>query len=38
MTMNVAGKSHEVSVETYEHFGEWVYRLRLAPARKRRRT
>ena len=38
MTMTVAGECREVSVETYEHFGEWAYRLWLVPARKRRRT
>jgi hypothetical protein len=38
LAMKVAGQSREVSVERYEHFGEWAYRLRLAPARKRRRT
>jgi hypothetical protein len=38
MTMEVAGESRKISVEAYEHFGEWAYRLRLAPARKRRRT
>ena len=36
--MKVAGESREVSVESYEHFGEWAYRLRLVPIRKRRRT
>ena len=38
MTMTVAGERRQVSVETYEHFGEWAYRLRLVPARKRPRT
>ena len=37
MTINVAGERREISVETYEHFGEWAYRLWLVPARKRRR-
>jgi hypothetical protein len=36
LAMKVAGESREVSVESYEHFGEWAYRLRFA--RKRRRT
>jgi hypothetical protein len=38
LVMEVAGESREVSVESYEHFGEWAYRLRLVPTRKRRRT
>jgi hypothetical protein len=38
LVMKVAGESREVSVETYEHFGEWAYRLWLVPGRKRRRT
>lgn len=35
LAMKVGEESREVSVETYEHFGEWAYRLWLAPARKR---
>jgi len=38
VTINVAGERCEISVEIYEHFGEWAYRLWLVPARKRRRT
>ena len=38
MSMTVAGERVQVSVEMYEHFGEWAYRLSLVPARKRRRT
>jgi hypothetical protein len=38
LAMKVAGESREVSVESYEHFGEWAYRLWLAPGRRRRRT
>ena len=38
MTMYGGGKRREVSVESYEHFGEWAYRLRLVPARRHRRT
>lgn len=38
LAMKVAGESREVSVESYEHFGEWAYRLWLVPTRKRRRT
>ena len=38
LAMKVAGERREISVESYEHFGEWVYRLRLMPTRKRRRT
>jgi len=38
LVVEVAGESREVSVESYEHFGEWAYRLWLVPARKRRRT
>jgi hypothetical protein len=34
--MKVAGESREISVESYEHFGEWAYRLRVVPPRKRR--
>jgi len=36
MMMEVAGERREVSVETYENFGEWAYRFRLVFARKRR--
>jgi hypothetical protein len=38
LAMKVAGESREISVESYEHFGEWAYRLRMVPTRKRRRT
>jgi hypothetical protein len=38
LAIKVAGESREVSVESYEHFGEWAYRLRVVPTRKRRRT
>jgi hypothetical protein len=38
LAMEVAGESREISVESYEHFGEWGYRLRVVPTRKRRRT
>jgi hypothetical protein len=38
LAMKVAGEIRQISVESYEHFGEWAYRLRLAPATKRRRT
>ena len=38
LAVEVAGQSREVSVKSYEHFGEWAYRLSLVPARKRRRT
>jgi hypothetical protein len=31
LAMKVAGESREVSVESYEHFGEWAYRLSLLP-------
>lgn len=31
LSMTVAGERREVSVETYEHFGEWAYRLWLVP-------
>jgi hypothetical protein len=37
LAVEVAGQSREVSVESYEHFGEWAYRLSLVRARKRRR-
>jgi hypothetical protein len=35
LTMKLAGESREISVETYEHFDEWAYRLRVLPLRKR---
>src|SRR5262249_26696498 len=38
LAMEVAGESREISVESYEHFGEWAYRLRVVPVTKRRRT
>jgi hypothetical protein len=38
LAMKVAGKDRDISVESYEHFGEWAYRLRVVPIRKRRRT
>jgi hypothetical protein len=38
LSMEVAGERRQVSVEMYEHFGEWAYRLSFVPARKRRRT
>ena len=38
LDVQIAGQSREVSVESYEHFGEWAYRLRVVPIRKRRRT
>jgi len=38
LAVEVTGQTREVSVESYDHFGEWAYRLSLAPARKRRRT
>ena len=38
LAMEVAGESRKISVESYEHFGEWAYRLRVLPTRRRRRT
>jgi hypothetical protein len=37
LAMKVAGERREISVESYEHFGEWAYRLWLVPAKKRQR-
>ena len=38
LAVEVAGQGREVSVKSYENFGEWAYRLSLVPAGKRRRT
>jgi hypothetical protein len=38
LAIKLASESREVSVESYEHFGKWAYRLRLVPIRKRRRA
>ena len=38
LAMEVAGESRKISVESYEHFGEWAYRLRVVSNAKRRRT
>ena len=37
LTLEVGGERCKVSVAMYEHFGEWAYRLRFVPAKKRRR-
>jgi hypothetical protein len=34
LAIEVAGERREISVESYEHFGEWAYRLRVVPVRK----
>jgi len=38
LTVEVGGGIRRISVESYEHFGEWAYRLSLVPAKKRQRT